>query len=81
MHKISLIILLGIIAACGSNNTKKTQPTIMEVVNNLMNRIIGDQNLPEKERKTWCPVYSYNAESPLQPSRLFGPVEVALVKY
>jgi len=53
----------------------------IEVVNNWMNRIIGDQKLPEKERETWCYVHPYNAESPLQPSGLFGPVQVLSVKY
>lgn len=48
----------------------------IEVVNNWMNRIIGDQKIPEKERETWCFVHPYNAESHLQPSGLFGPVRV-----
>jgi hypothetical protein len=52
----------------------------IEVVNNWMNRIIGDQKLPEKERITWCFVQPYTAESPLQPSGLFGPVQVLSVK-
>lgn len=52
----------------------------IEVVNNWMNRIIGDQKLPEKERTTWCVVHPYNAQSPLQASGLFGPVEVLTFK-
>ena len=53
----------------------------IELVNNWMNRVIGDQKLPEKERITWSFVQPYNAKSLLQPSGLFGPVQVLSVKY
>lgn len=58
------------------NNTLK-----IEIVNNWMNRIIGDQQLPKNQRKTWSFVNPYNAQSKLQPSGLFGPVSVHSVKY
>ncbi len=53
----------------------------IEIVNNWMNRIIGDQQLPKNQRKTWSFVNPYNAQSKLQPSGLFGPVNVHSVKY
>ncbi|MCE4565329.1 glycoside hydrolase family 2 [Maribellus sp. CM-23] len=53
----------------------------IEVVNTWVNRLIGDWNLPEDQRKTWCPINRYNANSPLQASGLFGPVAVYGIRY
>ncbi|MDR3252550.1 MAG: glycoside hydrolase family 2 [Tannerella sp.] len=48
----------------------------VEVINNWMNRLIGDQNLPEPERGTWVYINPWKADSKLQESGLIGPVEI-----
>ncbi len=61
---------------------KQGENTIeISVVNNWMNRLIGDLNLPADSRPTWSPVIPYKANSPLQPSGLFGPVYIRAVDY
>lgn len=64
-----------------SNAIKSGDNTLeIEVVNTWMNRLIGDLQLPEDQRLTWCPVNPYKKDSPLQPSGLFGPVLVCKTK-
>ena len=51
------------------------------VVNNWMNRLIGDLRLPAEQRKTWVSLNPYNANSTLQPSGLMGPVILKYIRY
>ena len=53
----------------------------IEIVNNWMNRLIGDLKLPKEQRQTWSPINPYTADSPLQPSGLFGPVKIITKTY
>jgi hypothetical protein len=53
----------------------------VEVVNNWVNRLIGDSRLPEKDRKTWMNVNIIKPSDPLQASGLTGPVEIISVRY
>ena len=54
----------------GSNDIKA------EVVNTLVNRLIGDMNLPQSQRQTYLNVNPYSAQSALQNSGLIGTVTV-----
>jgi len=47
----------------------------IKVVNTWVNRLIGDQQ-PGATKFTFADITPYNAESPLQPSGLLGPVVV-----
>lgn len=53
----------------------------VDVVNNWVNRLIGDSGLPEKERKTWINLNQIKRNDPLQPSGLLGPVRVLSFRY
>ena len=46
----------------------------IEVANLWPNRLIGDQSLPEEQRIGWTTLQAYQADSPLLPSGLLGPV-------
>jgi len=46
------------------------------VVNNWVNRLVGDSRLPENKRKTSYAYRTYNANTPLQKSGLIGPVKI-----
>jgi len=51
------------------------------VVNNWINRLIGDSRLPENERRTWINVNNIRPDDMLQPSGLLGEVTVTRVRY
>ncbi len=63
------------LVTAGENNIEVT------VVNNWVNRLIGDSKLPEKDRKTWINVNDIKPPDPLQSSGLLGPVSIVSVKY
>lgn len=48
----------------------------IEVTTTWVNRIIGDLNLPEDQRRTWVTFQPWRADSPLQKSGLVGPVVI-----
>lgn len=51
----------------------------IEVVNTWMNRLIGDHRLPPDERIVKTDNNHWKADSPLQPSGLFGPVRILTI--
>lgn len=53
----------------------------IELVNTWVNRLIGDSHLPANQRPTWCPVNPFKPSDSLQASGLFGPVQIASLKY
>ncbi len=48
----------------------------VEVTTTWRNRLIGDLNLPESERRTWLTAQPWKADSPLDQSGLMGPVMI-----
>lgn len=52
----------------------------IKVVNNWINRLIGDHRLPEKDRITWTYYDSYDPKVKLQSSGLKGPVKLEIVR-
>ena len=48
------------------------------VTNLLVNRLIGDQQRPENERRMWSTHQPYTKDSPLLPSGLLGPVRLVI---
>jgi hypothetical protein len=59
----------------GENNVE------VEVVNNWINRLIGDSQLPQDKRTTWVNENPARPGDPLQPSGLMGPVTIESRKY
>ena len=53
----------------------------VDVVNNWVNRLIGDSRLNEKDRSTWININQIKPEDPLQPSGLMGPISVVSVRF
>jgi len=53
----------------------------IEVVNNWVNRLIGDAKLPTEKRKTWTAHNVVKADSPYQSSGLLGPVKLETIAY
>jgi hypothetical protein len=51
------------------------------VVNNWKNRLIGDMNMPDKERTTWISTNPWKKDTPLQSSGLLGPVRIEEIQY
>lgn len=64
-----------------TNQVKSGNNTLeVEVTTTWKNRLVGDLQLPASERTTWLTFQPWQADSPLQPSGLLGPVWIEQVK-
>lgn len=63
------------IALSGAAHAGKNRLEV-RVTNLWPNRIIGDLQLPEKDRRTWTTFNPFKADSPLLESGLLGPVRI-----
>ena len=52
----------------------------VEVVNSWFNRLVGDAGLPKEEQRTTITHNSFNANAPLLPAGLLGPVRLIELK-
>ncbi len=65
-----------------TESVKKGKNTVeVEVVNTWVNRLIGDQRLPEEERRVVSHLKPWKADSPLQSSGLLGPVRLVSMDF
>ncbi|HRO47116.1 glycosyl hydrolase [Agriterribacter sp.] len=65
-----------------TNLVKAGNNTIeINVVNNWINRLIGDTKLPTEKRTTWVNENPAKPTDSLQPSGLAGPVAIEIIKY
>jgi hypothetical protein len=65
----------------GSYLKRGTNVLEITVVNNWKNRLIGDMNMPDKERTTWISTNPWKKDTPLQSSGLLGPVRIEEIQY
>lgn len=57
---------------------KQVNTIAIKVTNTWANNLIGEQQLPEDQRKLWTIVNTYQANSPLHSAGLLGPVSLKI---